>query len=96
MSLKPVCVPCQRFFRPAKNGFYFIEGMPDGMARPGRAEPEHWHPYKVWVGDRWECPDCGASIVVGVCNSPLSEHYKEDFADTVKATGADQLQVNDC
>jgi hypothetical protein len=96
MSLKPICVPCQRFFRPAKSGFYFVEGMPDGYAKPGLAEPEHWHPYKVWCGDRWECPDCGANIVVGCGREPLAEHYEPDFQQLVQALKADQLQVNDC
>ena len=31
--MKPICVPCQRFYRPKKNGFMFIEAMP-------RATPE--------------------------------------------------------
>jgi hypothetical protein len=94
--MKPVCVPCQRFFRPAKNGFAFIEGMPDGSALPGKAEPEHWHPYKLWVGDKWNCPDCGAEIIVGVARHPVSEHYYDDFQASVKQYGGDQLQVNDC
>ena len=99
--MKPVCVPCQRFFRPAKNGFAFIEGMPNGQpdnrqVQPGLAEPENWSPYKVWMGDRWECPDCGANIVVGVGREAVAEHYQPDFGKAVKTFGADQLQVNDC
>jgi hypothetical protein len=94
--MKPICVPCQRFFRPARNGYCFIEAMPDGSAQPGLAEPEHWHPYKLWCGDRWECPDCGANIIVGVGHHPISEHYLPDFTEQVKLHGGDQLQVNDC
>jgi hypothetical protein len=97
MSLKPVCVPCQRFFRPKRNGFAFIEGMPvENGAQPGQLEPEKWRPYKLWNGDRWECPDCGASIVVGVMGPPVAEHYQKDFVSLVKMYGGDQLQVNDC
>lgn len=94
--LKPVCVPCQRFFRPAKTGFAFIEGMPDGIAKPGLAEPEKWRPYKLWNGDKWKCPDCGATIIVGTGQVPISEHYQPEFAKRVEQFNGDQLQVNDC
>lgn len=97
--MKPICVPCQRFFRIKKAGYYFIEGMPKPgvqAALPGTAEPEQWTPYKLWSGDLWECKGCGAQIVSGVGLSPLSEHYKPDFEGRVLTTGANQLQVNDC
>jgi len=94
--VKPVCVPCQRFFRPKKNGFYFIEAAPDGNhAPPGTEAPERWHPYKLWAGDLYECEGCGAQIVSGFGRGPIAEHYQPDFAETVKAYGA-ELQVNDC
>ncbi len=95
MSLKPICVPCQRFFRPKKNDFSFIEGMPVDGAKPGTAEPEKWKPYKLWLGDKWECKGCGAEIVVGTGRIPVSEHYKPDFPQTVLAYNP-TLQVNDC
>jgi hypothetical protein len=96
--MKPVCVPCERFYRQKKNGFFFQEGMPVGRDRPqpGRAEPDAWKPYKLWVGDLWSCPDCGAEIVVGCAGQPITEHYRHDFAETVKASGGDQLLVKDC
>ena len=95
--MKPICVPCQRFFRPSKNGFAFIEGMPNGNdVQAGRAEPENWRPYKLWLGDQWKCPDCDATIVVGVGGSPISEHYLPEFRGLVERFGGDQLQVNDC
>lgn len=95
--MKPICVPCQRFFRPKKTGFYFIEGMPTKTgAQAGTAEPESWVPYKLWVGDLWECQGCGATVVVGVGKGSLAEHFQEDFEDIVKRLGAGQLQVNDC
>lgn len=97
---KPICVPCQRFFRPKKNGCYFIEAMPIGTADghrvlPGKAEPENWKPYKLWCGDLHECQGCGAQIVVGHANSPISEHYMAGFEDEVKARKV-TLTVNDC
>lgn len=97
MLLKPVCVPCQRFFRPEKNGFPFIEGMPRGGVRvpPGTQAPGDWKPYKLWMGDKWKCQGCGQEIVVGVIAGPISEHYKPDFAHDVERLGT-TLQVNDC
>ena len=95
--MKPVCVPCQRFFRQTKTGFYFVEAMPVGHERPkpGTAEPEKWKPYKLWSGDRWECEGCGAVILSGFGHFPIAEQYEPGFSDRVKALGADQLQVND-
>lgn len=95
--MKPVCVPCQMFFRPKKTGFYFTEGMPIDTvepAPPGTEAPEKWEPYKLWVGDLWECRGCGTQIVVGVAGSPISEHYMEDFHDMQQRLNG-QWQVND-
>lgn len=98
--MKPICVPCQRFFRMKKSGFYFIEGMPKAggprHVEPGTSMAEHWTPYKVWAGDRWECEGCGAVILSGFGRYPIAEHYKDGFADTVQRLSADQFQVNDC
>lgn len=95
--MKPVCVPCQRFFRCKKSGFYFIEAMPTTRdTTPGINEPDHWMPYKLWVGDEWECRGCGAVILSGFGNAPIAEHYQENFGEMVKKTNASQLQVNDC
>ena len=95
--MRPVCVPCKRFFRCKKNEFFFIEAMPtvEG-AEPGIREPENWKPYKVWAADRYECEGCGTSILSGFARQPISEHYQPEFAEIVKTLGADQLQVNDC
>ena len=88
--MKPICVPCQRFFRAKQNGYYFIEGMPrEGRPEPGTSEAEKWTPYKVWVGDLWECQGCGATIVSGVGRGPLAEHYQPDFAETVQRVRID-------
>ena len=97
--MKPICVPCRRFFRMKRSGFYFTEAMPaDGEKRPqaGTVEPAKWKPYKIWSGDRWECPGCGATIVVGTGMAPVSEHYEPDFGHYMRTLHADQLQVNDC
>lgn len=97
--LKPVCVPCRRFFRMKKSGYYFIEGMPIGRdVQPGNLEPEKWQPYKLWVGDLWQCEGCGAELISGFGQQPISEHYMPEFADKkaglVDARGG--IQVNDC
>lgn len=95
--LKPICVPCGRFYRPKKNEYYFIEGMPakDGAA-PGREHPDDWRPYKLWCGDLWECEGCATQIIVGVGSRPVSEHYMPEFKKCMEQLNADQLQVNDC
>lgn len=95
--MKPICVPCRRFFRMKKSGYYFLEGMPIGNdVLPGNVDAASWKPYKLWVGDQWKCPDCGAEILSGFGRDRIAEHYEEDFAERVQALGADQLQVNDC
>ncbi len=94
--LKPVCVPCQRFYRMVKAGFYFIEGMPkENPASPGTSEPEKWTPYKLWVGDKWKCHGCGHEILSGFGSGPIAEHFQTDFAQQAKDHKAD-YQVNDC
>lgn len=96
--MKPICVPCQRFYRCVKTGFYFTEGMPVGpdRAQPGLAEPEKWKPYKLWSGDRWRCEGCGSEIVSGVAGSPIAVQHETDFKKTARLLGADEYQVNDC
>jgi hypothetical protein len=95
---KPVCVPCARFFRMRKGGFYFIEGMPVGPDRPqpGKAEPDKWRPYKIWAADKWECEGCGATILSGFGLNPIGYQHEDGFEKTARTLGADQLQVNDC
>lgn len=99
---KPVCVKCQCFYRPEKNGFCFIEGKPDGLGNLPNEEirgtrlPEAWTPYKLWMSDKWKCPDCGHEILTGFGACPISEHYLPDFEAKVALTKGDQLQVNDC
>ncbi len=82
MPLKPICVPCRRFFRVQKTGKYFIEGMPtERHAAPGTAQPELWKPYKLWSGDLWKCEGCGAEVIVGTGRDAIAEHYQPDFVE---------------
>jgi hypothetical protein len=94
--LKPVCVPCRRFFRVEEVGFVFTESMPAVRgAPPGNTAPEKWTPYKIWAGDLWKCPGCGATIVIGSGARPISEHFEPDFGEKAKRYGDDQLRIND-
>ena len=96
--MKPICMPCQCFFRPKKTGYYFIEGYPIGETddvQPGTATPDRWKPYKIWHGDIWRCEGCGAEIISGVGREPISVHHMPDFAKLKSQLGAD-FQVNDC
>jgi len=63
------CVPCKTWIRPRKNSVHVLETMEDGR------------PYKVWMADLFECPDCGHQIVAGFGARHISEHYMPDFAD---------------
>jgi hypothetical protein len=91
---KPICVPCQRFYRPHKNGKAFIEAMPVRPgAVPGTSQPESWKPYKLWMGDQWKCQGCGNEIIVGCGGRPIAEHYEPAFEEKVKGV---ELQINDC
>lgn len=99
---KPVCVTCKCFYRPEKNGYRFLEGMPNGTADlgeniRGHRKPSAWEPYKLWNGDLWKCPDCGHLIIVGCGHQPVSEHYMPNFTEIVEhLIHPDKLQVNDC
>lgn len=93
--MNPICHPCQLFFRPKKTGFYFIEGMPQEDAVPGKAEAEKWTPYKIWAGDLFECPECKSTIIVGVPRLPVIEHYQPEFEATKRQLDV-TFQVNDC
>ncbi len=70
-NVSPICVKCERFMRPKKNDFKFIEAMEDGQ------------PYKLWAGDKWACETCGVEVVVGVARQPIRQHYETDFAEQV-------------
>jgi hypothetical protein len=96
--MKPICVPCQRFYRIKKTGYYFTEMMPKGNDRPlpGPTEADRWQPYKTWSGDLWECRGCGTQIISGFGALPVSERHVKGFEEQRKRLGADQFQVNDC
>lgn len=93
--MKPVCVKCQRFYRPAKNGVGLLETTPRfNGAQPGAAHAEDWTPYKIWVADLWRCPGCGHEMIQGFGGGPIAEHFMANF-DAVTA-GRKTYTVNDC
>lgn len=100
--MKPICVPCRRFFRLNHTGFRFTEGMPNGRYLQAGSTPagndtdEWWQPYKLWRGDLYKCEGCGAEIIVGVAKSPAAERHMEYFSKARRDGGYDQFQVNDC
>lgn len=99
--MKPICVPCRRFYSQEKSGFAFVEGMPKiNDTRPGNANPEDWKPSKVWCGDLWKCPDCGHLTISGVSNLPFAEHHQtEDMERAMQILtrlAGTTVQINDC
>lgn len=99
---KPVCVACRCFYRPEKNGFFLVEGKPDNNTQDlspdeyrGTRHPEVWSPYKLWIGDMWECPECHHQIVVGFAGQPISQDYLPGFEEKIEACG-NPIQINDC
>jgi len=98
--LKPICVSCQRFYRPERNGVRFIESMPKpGVVRaaPGTSAPEQWQPYKLWVADLWKCHGCGHELIMGASRVPMVEHYQPDFKAHCEAERhLIRCTVNDC
>lgn len=97
--MRPICVPCQRFFEPKKNDYWFTEGAPIREKRdaaPGTAEPENWRPYKIWAADLYECPGCKAQILSGFGREPIAISHQIGFKEKMESLGADQFQVNDC
>lgn len=96
--MKPICVPCRRFFRPKKNGVYFVEGMPrDGVINPepgARRMAEDWQPYKLWVGDLYQCQGCGSLTIVGVGGAPIAERHHPGFEEKVRLVAS--MMICDC
>lgn len=90
---KPVCVKCQRFLRPLKNGVRVLEKKPingNNLSPPGLEAPEKWVPYKVWQADSWECRGCKTVVVIGYGIKPLWEDYRGPLPED------NYIPVNDC
>jgi hypothetical protein len=70
VSIRPVCVACEVFYRPLKNGIFLLEQIKTTSGR---------RPYKIWSADHWKCPGCGHEIVVGSGSKPVREDHAADF-----------------
>jgi hypothetical protein len=88
---KPVCIKCQRFFRPHRCGISVLEGKPvmEGI-KPGTEDAAFWAPYKVWRADRYKCNGCGTEILVGFGFAPVWQDYHQ--AEMPES----DYKVNDC
>jgi len=91
LAMKPVCVPCKRFFKCSKNDFPWVECAP--YHREG--EEPTWRDYKLWYGDKWVCPSCGASIIVGTALRPVSVRHEPNFKNDI-LTHHPTVRVEDC
>jgi hypothetical protein len=77
---------------------YFTEGRPLRSPDQGRdaLEPVAWAPYKLWVGDLWKCPSCGAEILIGMARQPIDEHFTPTFAERERTLNPAGLRIDDC
>ena len=83
--MRPICLKCNVFFRPHRNGVYFTECMQGG---------DHgWRPYKIWAGDIWKCPSCEHQIISGVGANHMREHYEDDFNELRERLKADKINI---
>lgn len=86
--MKPICVPCKKFYRPHKNGVCFEEGMPTN-------DPREWKSYKLWLGDLWKCSSCGNEIISGVGFQPIAVHHEANYKERCRVENP-TLRVDDC
>lgn len=101
-----VCIKCQKFFHPHKNGVVFEEGMPShsiyhlkSVLDPDAFEnAQAWKPYKLWRADELACPKCDARIIAGVARDNFAEHYEPDYEEIKRRLGPDGIRVfvKDC
>ena len=83
---RPVCVGCEKEMRCEKNE-QRVELMSRGYGdlRSG---------YQIWSGDKYECPSCGAEVIVGFGYEPEAEVYNKDaYARALDRAGDDIIQI---
>jgi hypothetical protein len=94
--LKPICVSCGTFFKPARSGIRVQEMRPkENGAVAGKLFAQDWCSYKLWQADLYECRSCGMQIVVGFGLQPISEHYKPEYKEVLEERPPD-VEVYDC
>lgn len=67
-----ICVNCKCAMKPVKNDFT-VEMMVDGK------------PYYKISADKWGCPVCFATIVIGFAGKPFAEHGQPEGYDKTPA-----------
>jgi hypothetical protein len=75
MSNGLACAKCFKFMRVKKIGIGVEEGMPEFGG---------WRPYKLWMADLCECPDCGAQMIAGFGSGPIAEHWQAEYERLAK------------
>lgn len=68
IGTKRCCVSCQTYLAVAENGVIVLETMDNGYT-----------PYKIWMADLFECPDCHYQLISGFGLQPIAEHYLPGF-----------------
>ena len=71
--MKIVCVKCETEFVPDTNGAFLIEMF-----------QKNKEIYKIWHGDIWKCPTCGAKVVAGLGQEPIMHHFQGDCWSMLK------------
>ena len=64
-----VCVNCEIFLKPKKNGVMAVTTIGCREDRP----------YEVYHADLWECPKCGVEIVLGFGMYAEMEYWQQGF-----------------
>jgi len=47
-------------------------------------------PYQLYMGDRFECKSCGASIISGYGESAIDEHFTDTFTTYIERLEANE------
>jgi hypothetical protein len=66
-STSNVLCGCGRFMTVTRNGVTVEELLADGA------------PYKLWDADRYECVECGQTVITGFGRIPLVEHWETEY-----------------
>lgn len=71
VSPRAICGACQVAMRPKKNGVVVEMMIAGGDGVPDR-------PYFKCEGDEWECPECKATVIIGM-GQPIAEHWHPEY-----------------
>lgn len=78
--MRPICVPCQRFYHCETNDYCFEERRPEIN--------------KLWNGDKFRCPTCKTTIIVGVAEQPLACDTQSDYYE-IRDVRRPEIRVTD-